>query len=474
MAGTLTWETQSDWDSAASQQGVAHPADVLSIGQFFTGIEDGNLNEWTIGAEGSTSAVTSRTYEGSYALANNSEDGTQYSEADAKRSIFANDIQVERVEIYFQETGDAFGGGFKVENNNDNDVCGWASDNPSWNYYDNNGTSSYYSGDGYNNWIKSVITFDWGAGTFDISSEDMSTGSTASSTGQPLINTTGVGKVSVWAYTGGTFGDGKRDWWWDNILASSKSATLTTATKSFGTAAKVDLKELDYTLNGESITLDVIGSPGTADEEIVSQTLDGSTEYTLSWANKHTDFRVKANLSSSSYTTSPSITSVSIKTKGVNPTVESLSTVEPAISVGYGELIAATNDVLQSTGTDASVTEDNTLGVSVSTLTLQELLDRAYEEFTVFTANETVNVNNPEITTVLVQNMSSEVLNAQTPQVAARVPSPQSVTMSEEILYSEGIGGSAGASPTDESSRGRSTISFLTDQWMADNQFLSE
>lgn len=83
------------------------------------------------------------------------------------------------------------------------------------------------------------------------------------------------------------------------------SGTLTTATKSFSSAATPDLQNLDYSLNGESITLDVIGSPGTADEEIVSQTLDGASSYTLTWSASHTDFRLKPKPSTATDTVSP-------------------------------------------------------------------------------------------------------------------------------------------------------------------------
>jgi len=82
-------------------------------------------------------------------------------------------------------------------------------------------------------------------------------------------------------------------------------STLTTASKSFSEATKPDLQNLSYTLNGESIALDVIGSPGTASEETVTQTLDGASSYTLSWSNSHTDFRLKPQLSTTDETVSP-------------------------------------------------------------------------------------------------------------------------------------------------------------------------
>jgi len=94
------------------------------------------------------------------------------------------------------------------------------------------------------------------------------------------------------------------------------NSTLTTGTKSFGSAQKVDLQNLSYTLNGGTITLDVIGSPGTASEEVVSQTLDGATSYSLSWSNSHTDFRVRINESVSAATaTTPTVDRVELVNK---------------------------------------------------------------------------------------------------------------------------------------------------------------
>jgi hypothetical protein len=77
------------------------------------------------------------------------------------------------------------------------------------------------------------------------------------------------------------------------------------ATKSFSAALEPDIENATYDLKGESITVDVIGSPGTASEETVTQTLDGSTSYSLNWADSHTDFRIKVYLNSSDSTVSP-------------------------------------------------------------------------------------------------------------------------------------------------------------------------
>jgi len=87
---------------------------------------------------------------------------------------------------------------------------------------------------------------------------------------------------------------------WSTLYDTLSSGTLTTATKSFAASTKPDLQNLSYTLNGETASLDIIGSPGTASEEIVTQSLTGATSYSLTWSNSHTDFRVKIDTSSSS------------------------------------------------------------------------------------------------------------------------------------------------------------------------------
>jgi hypothetical protein len=110
---------------------------------------------------------------------------------------------------------------------------------------------------------------------------------------------------------------------YDRVLSSSEvqalydtgsGGNLTTASKSFSTAVKPDLQDLVYSLNGQSITLDVIGSPATASEETVSQSLGGSASYSLTWSNSHTDFRVKPKLSTTDTTTAPTVNAITLST----------------------------------------------------------------------------------------------------------------------------------------------------------------
>jgi len=158
-----------------------------------------------------------------------------------------------------------------------------------------------------------------------------------------IADVDGVEQINVTGYSGawasGSGNDwivgnreGQSEWWggdlafaclWDTALSSTERDTvadllvgeqsLTTATKTFSSAVEPDLQNLSYTLNGETIDVDVIGSPGTTSEEIVTQTLTGASSYTLSWSGAHTDFRVRPNLSTSDPTVTPTVSSISLE-----------------------------------------------------------------------------------------------------------------------------------------------------------------
>lgn len=89
------------------------------------------------------------------------------------------------------------------------------------------------------------------------------------------------------------------------LYDAGKGGHIETDTKSFPASQEPDLTGLDYELNGQNITLRVIGSPETASEETVSQALSGATSYSLSWSSSHTDFRLKTELSTVDETVAP-------------------------------------------------------------------------------------------------------------------------------------------------------------------------
>jgi hypothetical protein len=96
-------------------------------------------------------------------------------------------------------------------------------------------------------------------------------------------------------------------------MSYESNGTLTTSTKSFSNPQKPNLSGLVYSLNSQSASVDVVGSPGTTSEERISVTLDGSTSYTIydQWADTHTDYRLQFQLSSDGSST-PSVDEVDL------------------------------------------------------------------------------------------------------------------------------------------------------------------
>jgi len=130
------------------------------------------------------------------------------------------------------------------------------------------------------------------------------------------IPSLGTNKNHEWAFAYGSWWVSDRDSSavreYEPTYVTSTTGTYTTPTKSFANPATPDLQNLVYSLNGESITLDVVGSPGTASEEVVTQTLDGSTDFALSWSNSHTDFHVRCDLSTATATTTPTLETIEL------------------------------------------------------------------------------------------------------------------------------------------------------------------
>lgn len=181
------------------------------------------------------------------------------------------------------------------------------------------GNAEFQYWDGSENVIAPITTGTWYMGTIvnDTTNSEVRgylDGVRESTHGQININTNGRQSIAArndgnlryegkMAYNilwkGEAFTDSEVAQLYDAIAGTS---SVTTGTKSFSSNVTPDLQNLSYSLNGETITLDVIGSPTTASEEIVTQSLDGSTSYNLTWSNSHTDFRIRMDMGASSIT----------------------------------------------------------------------------------------------------------------------------------------------------------------------------
>jgi len=345
---TLTWEGASEWDAAVSEEGVAHEntanvdhnnAALLKKGYpaatplFSTNLElylplnedsgttandlSGNGRDMSVGSDitqGSTGLVGTTTY--SWPGSNGLDTSIDYS----RTTIASNSWSL----VFWFLTNSS--GEQTVHG--DSSVSGlhrWIQlDNQKLRFY--NGSSYQYSNTTYTlgDWHMGAFVYDDSDGNVYFYLDGSPDGSQANgwsgSDNDFKLRKFGNekddsrvldGKYGQIMVTSSRLSDSQIQTYYDTVAGTS---FLTGGTKSFSQSETPDLTDLNYTLNGETIDLNVIGSPGTASEEIVTQTLDGTTSYTLSWSGSHTDFQVKPDLSTADETATPDITSITLTT----------------------------------------------------------------------------------------------------------------------------------------------------------------
>lgn len=339
--GNLTWETTADWDGAVESYAVVHdqfgdyPAsDIIQLGipvdtdmDAYWTLHDstGPVTEEVNGNDGT---VNGATLDASGVVNTTSAD---FSNDDITLFASSDYMKDAPITVFFLVNFDTFQEqmlfqGKKDDYRNSGPRCwngGGGSEFLFRFYVNNNATAVKTSSSGYvtGEWYVFCFTMD-GNGDMEAWIDKTSLGTDSGSTtlgwsdaaDPAIIGSRGAaadylnGRMSNLAVLNTAWTQALQD----ELVDSLSSGYLTTGTKTFAAPTQPDLANLSYTLNGESITLDVIGSPGTGSEETVSQSLDGSSSYTLSWTNSHTDFRVKINISTATITTSPTFDAVTL------------------------------------------------------------------------------------------------------------------------------------------------------------------
>lgn len=313
---SITWSAQTDWDNAVTTENVDPVSGIIDLGvgnDSFEDLSNGDpLPAWydTDNTSGISNSVGAS--EGSLAVDDNSNN----------TSLEVNNIggvEPDVVTWAYYETSNSTGLSFEIRDSGGSQMIACGTSNPGVGYeiqgsnYDITSSPS----PNYDEWRRLTFTIDWAGGTVDVLWEDL-TGSTGDYTDShthsfnPFTDT--IQGVLSYSWAGGADGDGTACWV-DEIWGAYYDGFLESATKSFSSSVAPDLTNLSYTLNGETIVLDVIGSPGTASEEVKTQTLDGSSGYTLSWSNTHSDFRIRPNLSTTdrSGASTPTVDSITLK-----------------------------------------------------------------------------------------------------------------------------------------------------------------
>lgn len=182
------------------------------------GFETGDTLNWVV--NGKLNAVTDTVYNGSYSGKITKSSGI---EPVAYAIPYEGGNKLSSFEFYWKETSAQSGGGIRLLNSNGDVEAGFATTNPQWVIDDGNGATEVYNGDGYNRWIRFTITFNWGSGTFDVSFEDLSSGSTFTSSERPLKQSIDIEKINIENHNhiGSWQGEGTMEMWFDNIVAKS-------------------------------------------------------------------------------------------------------------------------------------------------------------------------------------------------------------------------------------------------------------
>jgi len=339
---TLTWSTATEWDNAVSEAGIAHEdvtntdyndASVVRQGYSYQNpLHDADLSLFAPMDEDSGST--------SYDFSGNNRDGSingatigvseilgttgydldgtddyidwgDMSELQSPSAVTVATFINPDTTSYSDRGSLVYKGG-----SGDDNFGLWIDGNLTW-YADSGGGSQTTTSISTGTWTMIVAVFDGGNqnnilyknGT-QVDSANTSSGTLDSNTNPVVFGRRGDRNERYYDGQAGI------TWIWNRVLTSSEISTLwdvtrggnlTSATKSFSSSTQPDLVNLDYTLNAGTLSIDVIGSPGTADEEIQnSGNLDGTqTAASLTWNSGHTDFRVKPLFDTSGGSDSP-------------------------------------------------------------------------------------------------------------------------------------------------------------------------
>lgn len=351
---TLTWETTSDWDNAVSETGVVHEAytdnnaDEVRAGYPSTDEGGSNLLAYYPSDEDSGSTLTDVTGNGRDMSLNgasvNSElngplnfsaidyDGTDdYAVYNGPNDSYAQYTVAMwiRHDSFNDSLFDNTAWGIDAPDFGNDSQWGFDSGNTDWRCtvrMQNSDSIAYERNDSISTgqWYFVVFTFNQGD-VYEVYVDGSSLGADSVPNSQLDVGSwyTAVDALSENDFADVTinhirvynrfFQQSDVDTLYNGVL---QNANLLTNTKSFSSSQSPDLVGLDYDLNSADASIDVIGSPGGAGEETVSQTLDGSTSYPLSWSSGHTDFRVRLNfnpINTDNPVTSPVIRSVGLQ-----------------------------------------------------------------------------------------------------------------------------------------------------------------
>jgi hypothetical protein len=163
--------------------------------------------------------------------------------------------------FHFLEESTSYGGFVRLFDDSGASVIGAGTDNPQWDIYDSGGsfTQIYDGNSRYKDWIKVEMTFDWGAGTADVTFTNEATGTSRTEFGVP-IGGNNVEKIQLSNYSSEDFSGGNIYMWIDDlsfVLPGSSDGT-----DGSPTGPSFDKTEATDYAYGNNLTYDIEWSGG--------------------------------------------------------------------------------------------------------------------------------------------------------------------------------------------------------------------
>lgn len=146
--------------------------------------------------------------------------------------------------VYWYETSNSNGSALSLYNSSGNRVLSAGTGNPQWTVEDAGGESEFYSGGGTDRWIRYDFDFDWGAGSYTLTGEDLSANKTESTSGD-FIN---GGDIETIATGFPDWAGNRAQWWLDDIHAEG---LIPAAPSNLSASASGDDIDLSWTDNSD-------------------------------------------------------------------------------------------------------------------------------------------------------------------------------------------------------------------------------
>lgn len=315
----LTWSSEQDWDSADKTNIFADSSFLLDlVPDGFENYTSGEQPDppWNI-LESDGIVTDSRSYNGSHSWYfsedySREEDLAEYTPI-ARNESFVS-AEYKQLQFIYRETTDSTGHSIGILDSDSNMLVSAGTQNSELVIYHGDGT--IHDDDvssSYDEWRKFTITVDYDAETFDVLWEDL-TGSYSDREWNGLafheenFSEVAIIEVAQDDRHPDRNSTGQLDAWVDDITGvHSPDGTLSTNQKTFDEFSKPNISSLLYDLNGGSIDLTVVASPGMDREERIDVQVTGETTFELDWEKAHEDFLLEFELSSLDTDSSPVI-----------------------------------------------------------------------------------------------------------------------------------------------------------------------